>query len=532
MANPFRAAATAMDRSSFKGRGGYRASGSGFDGAGMGRLYNDWDAWTMSPDFEQRFQFRLVRARARAMARNNPWIVGFLDELANNVVGAHGILLQARVKNALGKFATSTNDEIERGWLEWGHQENASADGHDSFVELQRIIIQTIATDGECFVRRIRGADNAFRYTLQIVDADLVDETLNRAADAGQNAIRMGVEVDKHNKAIAYHVYTRYAEDMTGEPRVRERILAEDMLHLFVRWYRGNTVRGVSWFAPVLVPARHLEAYELNHLVASRVGAAQMAFILNKHPDAVAGFTPPKKGEKLKTFEAEPGSIPELLPGQEVQQFNPNFPATGYEQFVMAVLRAMARALKVSYLTLTGDLRQASYSSMRAGEVPQRDRWRGLQGWGAAAFHRIGYRDWVDLAALAHAIAVDGRLGSDYYAVLWHGRGWKWVDPLNDLKAAKMELDLGLNSRTRLNAERGFNYEHIVDELSDEQDYAESKDVDVSGNQMSGVNPTTVSPDGAADDKDEQGDQNGSSGSDNSSRSTGSTNRAAFAAAS
>jgi capsid protein len=68
--------------------------------------------------------------------------------------------------------------------------------------------------------------------------------------------------------------------------------------------------------------------------------------------------------------------MPELPPGQEIQMYDPTFPTQNYGDFVVAVLRALARGLKVSYLTLTGDLRQANYSSMRAGLLPERDHWR------------------------------------------------------------------------------------------------------------------------------------------------------------
>lgn len=471
-----------------------------WSGASTDRLYQDWDAWTTSPDFETRYAFRLMRARARSLAKNNPWIVGFLDELANNIVGANGIRLHAQIKNALGTLSKATNQEIERGWEEWSYPENASADGHDSWTELQRIIIQTIAVDGECFVRRIQGADNPFGYTLQIIDADLVDETYSRGAGPGQNRIVMGVEVDKHNRPIAYHVWTRYAEDMTGEPRTREPIPADQLLHLFPRWHRSNIPRGITWFAPVLTSVRHVGEYETNHLVASRAAAAKMIFIVNKSATAIENYEPPAQGEQPRMWDMEPGVAAELLPGQEIAPFDPTFPTIAYEQFVSAVLRGVARGLKVSYLTLTGDLRGANYSSMRAGLLPERDHWRSVQIWFATHCHRLVYRDWIDVAALKRAVAVDNRLGSDYYDVAWHGRGWKWVDPFNDLKAAKLELDLGLNSRTRLHAERGTDYEDVVDELAEEQDYAEEADVDVSGNQITGVNPTTVSPEGVHDD--------------------------------
>jgi hypothetical protein len=93
----------------------------------------------------------------------------------------------------------------------------------------ERQIIDTIAVDGECFVSRLRGFPNKFGYALQIVDADLVDETYNVGAGPNQNRIRMGVEIDRWNRAVAYHVWTRYAEDMDGLERKRERVPAEEM---------------------------------------------------------------------------------------------------------------------------------------------------------------------------------------------------------------------------------------------------------------------------------------------------------------
>lgn len=470
-----RAAYTAFRRPG----GGARASM--WDGANTSRLYSDWDTWTLSPDYEIRFNHRLLRARARALAKNNPWIVGFLDELANNVVGAQGIMLQAQIRTVVGDaLHKPTNDAIETGWEEWGYPENASADGHDSWIELQRLIIQTIAIDGECFVRRLQGVDNKFGYTLQLIDADLVDEQYNVPAAKNQNRIRMGVELDRRNRPVAYWVWSRYAEDMDGLERVRERIPAEEMSHLFVRWHRANTTRGVTWFAPIVAPTRHLDQYELNHIVASRGAAAKMAVIVNKHPDAIASYVPPGKGEKPRVFEMEPGTMPELMPGQEIQEVDPTFPGANYGEFVVAVLRGIARGLKVSYLTLTGDLRQANYSSSRVSLQPERDRWKGLQVWFSTHLHRIVYREWVDMATLKRAIAVDGRLGSTLYAVAWRGRGWKWIDPDNDLSALEKEIKLGINSRTRAAADQGRDFEEIIDEQEQELEYADEHGVDVS----------------------------------------------------
>lgn len=493
MANPFAAAAQDLSRQRSRAR-----SSSIFAGAETGRLMSDWLVGTFSTDDEVSANLRLLRARARQLVRDNPWIAGFVDELANNVIGPDGILLQAKVMTtarpgAPATLASATNKEIERGWKEWGMPETCSADGHDSWVELQRLAVQTVAVEGECFLRRLRGFDNAFGYSVQIIDADLVDETYNVPVGAGQNQIRMGVEIDKWNRPIAYHVWTRYPMDRSGVERKRERIAADEIIHLFVR-YRANQTRGVTWFAPILTSVHHLDGYEINELVATRAAAAKMGFIINKHPEAISNFDPGKPGDKRRQMDAEPGLIDELFPGQEFVSFDPSHPAGAYEMFTSTVLRAIARGLKVSYLTLTGDLRAANYSSMRAGLLPERDRWRGLQVWFGVHCCRIVYRDWIRMALLAGAVVVDTRLASEYYEVVWKGRGWKWVDPEKDLIAAEKEVKLGVNSRQRIAAERGVDYEEVIEEIEYEETFADDHDVDVSGTIARGSAPAAAAP--------------------------------------
>jgi capsid protein len=57
--------------------------------------------------------------------------------------------------------------------------------------------------------------------------------------------------------------------DFNGKKRERQRIPADEIIHKFVR-YRANQVRGVTWFAPVLLNLKNLDGYEFNELAASR----------------------------------------------------------------------------------------------------------------------------------------------------------------------------------------------------------------------------------------------------------------------
>lgn len=473
MRNPLRAAVDQMDQSIR-----IRRQGSNFTGAQASRLTYDFTAGLFSADQEIRYELTTLRARARRLVRNNSHASGFVNELANNVIGPDGIILQAKVRTRGGQLVKPTNDEIERGWKEWGMPEHCSADGRDDWVELQRLIVKTLPVDGEVFLRRLKYFDNAFGYALELVDPDLIDENKNRPKAPGQNEIRMGVEITSWGRPVAYHGWTRHF----GDNGVREPVVipADEMIHLFVR-YRPNQTRGVTWFAPVLLNLHYLDGYEFSELTAARVSAAKMGFIKNVKAEAIASFDPAKKSEQPRVIDVEPGTWLEGLPGQELEMFDPKHPSTAFKDFTKTILRAIARGLNMSYTTLTGDLEAVNYSSIRAGLLSERDQYRSLQRWLGIHCHRLVYREWLSMSLLSTAIRVDSRLASDYYAVEWKPRGWKWVDPVNDLTAAALAIGLGLDSRQRLAAEQGRDFEEVVEEIAHELEFAEAMGVDVSG---------------------------------------------------
>lgn len=466
-----------------------RAS-STFGGAMTGRLVADFNAGLFSPNQEIWGVAQVLRARARKLARDNSHASGFLNELANNVIGPDGILLQAKVKTKAGQSAKATNDEIERAWREWGMPENCTADGAEDWVDFQKTVIRTIAMDGEVFIRKLKYFDGSpFAFALQIIDADLVRDDLNRARGDGQNEIRFGIELNEWGRPVAYHIWSRYLGDQGKRDPLR--IPADEIIHKFVR-YRANQVRGVTWFAPVLIDLHYLDGYEFAELTAARVSAAKMGFIKNVSEAALAAYKPPKAGEPPRQFDVSPGLFEELMPGQEVEMFDPKHPSSAFKDFTKAILRGVARGLNMAYTTLTGDLEAVNYSSIRAGLLSERDHYRGLQRWLGIHVHRRIYRDWLGMALLANQLRVDTRLAADYYAVEWKPRGWKWVDPVNDLTAAALAIALGLDSRQRLAAEQGRDFEDIVDELAHEMEYADAMGVPIDG---AGAAPTDTNTD-------------------------------------
>jgi lambda family phage portal protein len=479
VANPFRAAADISDREFNSG------PSPAFGGASTSRLFWDWAVGILSPDRELQYNARLLRARARDLRRNNPWVAGWARELVNNIIGDEGIQLHAQIKDDGGTLDKETNRALEAAWKEWDFPENASVDGHDSWVDLQRLAVEGLAIDGEIFVRHHPGfLPSRHRYAVQLIDPDLLDEFYNVAPDENGVEVRMGVELDRNGRAIGYWFWRNHPADLWPR-RERVRIDAKEITHLFVRYRPGQT-RGVSWLAPILTNVHHLDGLTESELVASRMTAAKMGFIENVTPEAIEAYAAKLRSGKSQPqdLEVAPGLIDELAPGQTFKGFDPQHPNSAFEAFNKIILRGIGRGLGSSYSALTGDLSDANYGSQRAGLLPERDNYRVIQGWLKKWLHRTVYRNWVGMALLARAIDLPfaaSRLPSDYFAVAFRERGWKWIDPLKDLQAADLEVKLGLTSRTRLASERGVDFEEIVDEIAAEQEYAREKGVYIGG---------------------------------------------------
>ncbi len=456
--------------------------GSAFRGAEWNRLYADRVGLANHPDNEVRYSIRALRARARDLVRNNPYAGGILDSIATNVIGERGIRLKPKIVGPDGEPARDVNHELVRGWEEWG-DEYASVDTVDGWLEIEWLLMKTLAQDGEIFLRRRRGWDNPHGYAVELLDPDLLDEMYNERPNADGVEIRMGVEKDRHGRPLAYHFFRHHPHEGLGRERVR--LGADEIGHYFVR-YRAGQSRGFSWFAPILTTVEMIDGYTEAELVAARYHASKMGFIENTTPEAQQAWATrfslqnqEGKKDQPRKVRMAPGLVEELIPGQHFVGFDPTHPNTSFDPFLKSMLRGVARAFSVSYLTLTGDVSEANYSSMRAGLLPERDQWRILQRATSRRVHRRIYRDWLAMALLTRAVELPSPIASDYYRVEWLGRRWPWVDPAKDVEGARGEIQLGLNSRTRAASDRGHDYETIVEEREEEEQFADEHNVDV-----------------------------------------------------
>ena len=133
------------------------------------------------------------------------------------------------------------------------------------------------------------------------------------------------------------------------------------------------------------------------------------------------------------------------------------------------VLRGVSAGLGVSFSSLSNDLTEVNFSSIRAGLIEERETWKSLQAWFVESFLNRVYSEWLEMALLSEAVSLPYAKYPKFNASKWTGRRWAWVDPLKDVEAAKAAVAAGFKSATQIINEAGGDIEELYQELSEEK---------------------------------------------------------------
>ena len=148
-----------------------------------------------------------------------------------------------------------------------------------------------------------------------------------------------------------------------------------------------------------------------------------------------------------------------LLPGEDVKFSSPADVGGGYEAFQYRTVLAVWASLGLPYHLVTGDVRQANYSSLRAELVEFRRRIGQLQhGVMAHQLCRPIWRRWLETAVLSGALVADPVTARP---VQWIPPRWDWVDPLKDIQAQVLAMEAGLTSRRKVVEATGYDIEEV-----------------------------------------------------------------------
>lgn len=438
-----------------------------FNAGQIGRTTSNWSTQLESSNRELRYTLRNLRTRSRYLANNNEYARKYLDLCVQNIVGADGIGMDSEGLNAAGKTDEANNEAIEKAWNEWGRRGICTMDGMLSWCDLQRLVAESVARDGEILLRPVVGRDagNKFGFAIQVLEIDHLDELYTRDADATGSVV-MGVEVNKWGRVEAYHILQNHPGDYGYQGLgQRERVPAGDLLHIYVP-HRPHQRRGYPWLAASMQSLYHVGEYVESEAVAARIAAGKMGFY--KPTEAASGmdFDDQQDGQPIQ--EVEPGIFEKLPFGWEFQAVDWQHPSGQFDAFVKGQLRGAASGGGVPYHSLTGDLSGANYSSLREGRLEATDQWSLRQRWFIDWVCQPIFERWLEMAVTTGAVQLPARKIPDFSRPCWRPRGWKWVDPLKESEASRMRLALGLTTRTAILAEQGEEFEDVIEQLAEE----------------------------------------------------------------
>lgn len=432
------------------------------------RLTSDWVWQPLSANTDIRPTLRTMRARARQLAQDNDYAKKFLTMVAVNVAGPQGVTFQSKVAYPSGEQDQLANQLIETAFTRWSRKGQCDVTGQLSRTDAERLFVTSVARDGEVLVRKVKGFANPFRFALQFLEADHLDETLTVAELPTGNRIVMGVEFNAWKRPVAYHLLTEHPGDFpfTYKGRLYERVPAGEIIHAFLL-DRVGQARGVPWMHTAMTRMNMLGGYEEAELVAARTGACKMGFFTTPTGEEYVGDDTDNKGNLIS--EAEPATFEQLPTGTDFKSFMPEHPSGTYDKFVKSCLRGIAAGLGVSYNALAEDLEGVNYSSIRAGLLSERDLWRLCQGWMLESFHQVYFADWLEMALLTQQIPLPPSKFAKFNQPKFQPRGWAWVDPKNDQEGHILAIGQGLNTKTEILAEQGRDLENTFAQLAEEQ---------------------------------------------------------------
>lgn len=410
-----------------------------------------------------------LRWQAWHLWRNNGHARKIVRSIKSKTIG-NGMIPTSQAVDADGNADTAFRDRARQLWdqlaTNFDYRGVPGQGGLDT-VGLAKLALQSAVVGGELLYRLMpitarqqkeRGLP--IPATLMLIDAERLATgnqfPLSGAEIPEGNHVYRGIELDSDGRRVAYWLYTYPIGAIAPVAADAKRIEADQLFHLFIE-DDIDQYRGVSWFAPSLLDLRDVGDYKYNELKSSAMAAcvvlgyrrATGATQLGLNQPTTADMTD-ADGNQVRSI--QPGMFVNLGKDGGLEGFNPQRNGANVEGFAQFMLRGIAGAAPgVKPSTVTGDYRNASFSSERAADNDCWPEIEDVQDWFAAGWYQPWWEKCLDLAVASGFFAgivdpqayIDNR--SNYVRTKWQGPVNRSINPTDDAKSAGLRV-AGLQS--------------------------------------------------------------------------------------
>ena len=423
-----------------------------YEGATTGRRAAGWNPGGTSANADIGVSLARLRDRSRDLVQNNPHAARAIRVIQTDTVGT-GITPRPVSKSE------KLNERASELWEIFARQSNA--DALTPFYSQQALVTRAIPESGEALVRfRTRRPEDGFKIPLQlqVLESDYLDTAKIQDLQGG-GYILQGVQFDIIGRRTGYWLFPQHPGEIATISSTRFEsafVPASEILHVYEQ-LRPQQIRGVPWFAPVLLKFRDLAEYDEAEIVRKKIESCLAAFVTQPEGGMDRPLGPmgadDATGRNRRTEQFAPGMIEYLKPGEDVKTSSP----AGNVQFSdywISQLHSLAVGMNVMYEQLSGDLSRVNYSSFRGGMMQYRPfieqfRWNVL-------IPLFCDPVWTRFCRTAY---VAGLLTEPDVPVEWTAPNFQSVDPVKDADADLLELRDGTLTWPEAVARRGYDPE-------------------------------------------------------------------------
>ena len=404
---------------------------SNYESAGSGRRWKGTRLSNASAEVLVAGASSVTRARFRDLVRNNAQASRAVRTLAGQIIGS-------------GILGTPKTEKLRAEWEAWCYSTQADVSGRLNFYGIQSLVARTIVESGSCLIRRQRVPSSesfVVPFKLQVLEPDFIDTSMDHLE--GERSVRRGIEFDKFDRPVAYHLFEEHpggAVTLKGIRRRTIRVPAEEIIHVY-DILRPGQIEGMPWGHPVMMRLRDYEDYEDAQLLRQKIAACFTGFIM----DNEAPVNQPLGDDEDSTpmsDKFEPGGWEVLPPGKDIKFASPPGVGSDFEAYTKRVLQGIAAGMGITYEQLTQDYSNVNFSSARMSMQQFQvdlDNWR----WNMIIpqlCDRV-WNWWVEAGEIAGLIAQ----GADR-SIRWTAPKKFIVDPATEVNAMKSMVRCGFTT--------------------------------------------------------------------------------------
>lgn len=393
------------------------------------------------------------------------------------------------------QFALESDDLYE----EWSSDPSQfDVEGRLSRAEMERMALGEVVTVGNALIIRCFNPNyKLIPLCYQLIEREQLDESMDRRATPGQNKILNGIEFDKTNRAVAYHILVDHPDDAFGNPGSsllgsglsygsgvrRLRITADRVIDLAC-YDRPSSSVGASWYDSTGQTTWDRDNYMGSEIRSAAVDAAFafVAKLANGEKYGAFGFADggdDEDDEGNRSYKIGQSPIAATIGTDEqlemVRSTRPNKDAPA---FLKLLDRDQAGGLGISYYSLTGDYESTNFSSARAAKLDEDLRLQPLKQWFGTHVALPMRRDFNAMAAAAglfkslrpNEFRANQRTYQRFDAI---GNGRDLLDPFKEGEARTARIRTGISTFKEECAKEGKHWIKVLMQVAIERKITE-----------------------------------------------------------